>query len=124
VSVSKRVCVSLTESGSGVFAGANGDRYEGEWIADRKHGFGRIFFASRETGADVTVTGSGAGSVAGISKLKFVEGTWEHDQCCGSGKAVLADGECGWWRVWVEVRGGGRGESGGAAEPVGLYVGR
>lgn len=80
-------------TGSGVFTGANGDRYEGEWLADQKHGFGRIFFSSRDGSANGTATGSGF--PAGISKLKMVEGSWEHDSCCGSGKAELTDGECG-----------------------------
>lgn len=44
VSVYTHVCTYIYDSAR------NGDRYEGEWQADRKHGFGRLVYAEPRRG--------------------------------------------------------------------------
>lgn len=44
VSVYTHACIYIYDSAR------NGDRYEGEWQADRKHGFGRLVYAEPRQG--------------------------------------------------------------------------
>ena len=75
--------------GFGVFFSPEGERYEGEWTASKRHGRGRQTFAPKP-GDDPDLPGA-----------DVYEGDWVMDERTGSGVMRYANGDV-WTGEWVK----------------------
>jgi hypothetical protein len=73
-----------------IFSGKNGDRYEGEWWYNQKHGMGKVFY--HQGAEEASYTGSWVeGKRSGLGILTLAngdryEGHWTADQRDGPGR--------------------------------------
>ena len=79
--------------GRGTLVHADGDMYEGQWLAGKKHGQGKYTFATGDVYEGEWVKGERQGhGKFSYSSGSVYEGEWQKDKKHGRGKMTYADG--------------------------------